>query len=53
VADFFVELSFSYQANSKVALNPTGIQANFESYKINTAAGDRVRIDNGNMSINK
>jgi filamentous hemagglutinin len=39
--------------NAPVDLNPTGIQANFESYKINPATGDRVRVGNGHMSIDK
>ncbi|MBA0035795.1 hemagglutinin repeat-containing protein [Pantoea sp. BIGb0393] len=39
--------------NAPEHLNPTGIQANFETYKINPSTGERVRIGNGHMSINK
>ncbi|MEC5321605.1 filamentous hemagglutinin [Brenneria populi subsp. brevivirga] len=39
--------------NAPAHLNPTGTQANFETYKINPATGERVRIGNGHMSINK
>lgn len=39
--------------NAPIHLNPTGTQANFETYKINPATGERVRVGNGHMSINK
>jgi len=39
--------------NAPINLNPTGTQANFETYKINPATGERVRVGNGHMSINK
>lgn len=41
------------KSNAPEHLNPTGIQANFETYKINLATGERVRIGNGHISIDK
>ena len=37
--------------NAPKSLNPTGVQANFETYRINPATGDRDRIGNAHMSI--
>lgn len=39
--------------NAPEHLNPTGIQANFETYKINPSTGERLRTGNGYMSIEK
>jgi hypothetical protein len=37
--------------NDPAHSNPTGIQANFEIYIINSATGERVRVGSGHMSI--
>jgi hypothetical protein len=39
--------------NAPEHLNPTGVQANFETYQINPSTGERIRIGNGHMSIKK
>lgn len=39
-----------YKPNTPTQYNPTGTQANFETYKY-TAAGERIKIGNGHLII--
>ncbi len=41
------------EPNAPEHLNPTGVQANFETYQINPSTGERIRIGSGHMSIKK
>ncbi|MEI7347747.1 filamentous hemagglutinin [Dickeya chrysanthemi] len=37
--------------NAPESLNPTGTQANFETYRINPATGDRTRVGDAHLSV--